>query len=203
MKPVEGENLEDCEISEKYCDETLKLYSHPTSLAKTITSIEEKFRPRDDSNMMNSIIMNITEDKKMIKTINNIQIKPKYKFIETLNHNGLDEDLKESSGRSSRERICENNIRDLHMKKMLRYKSKGEKYSSNDQNEKTLCEYTDDDQISPTAVEKNNMEGRRKIEQVVNQNLKYQRIKSMDTQQPKKSNSFFLAKNNSNWKIQF
>ncbi len=193
VKPAEGENLEDCEISEKYSDETLKLYSHPTSLAKTITSIEEKFsRPRDDSNMMNSIIMNITEDRKMIKSINNIQIKPKYKFIETLNQNdriGLDEDLKESSGRSSRERICENNIRDLHMKKMLRYQSKGELYGSNN-NEKTMCEYTDDDQQSPTELD-----GRKRIEQVVNQNLKYQRIKSMDTQQPKKSNSFFLAQN--------
>jgi len=206
VKPAEGENLEDCEISEKYCDETLRLYSHPTSLAKTITSIEEKFnRPRDDSNMMNSLIMNITEDKKMIRTINNIQIKPKYKFIETLNHHGLDEDLKENSGRSSRERICENNIRDLHMKKMLRYKAKGDQYSSNNNDEKTMCEYTDDDQqISPTTVDKNHLEGRRKIEQVVNQNLKYQRIKSMDTQQPKKSNSFFLApQNNSGWKVQF
>ena len=203
VKPAEGENLEDCEISEKYSDETLKLYSHPTSLAKTITSIEEKFnKPRDDSNMMHSIIMNITEDRKMIQSINNIQIKPKYKFIETLNQNdrvGLDEDLKES-GRSSRERICENNIRDLHMKKMLRYKSKGEMYGPNN-DEKTMCEYTDDDQPSPT--EQSNLEGRRRIEQVVNQNLKYQRIKSMDTQQPKKSNSFFLAKNTNNWKIQF
>jgi len=117
----------------------------------------------------------------------------------------MDEDLRENSGRSSRERICENNIRDLHMKKMLRYKAKGDQYSSNNNDEKTMCEYTDDDQqISPTGLENNNLEGRRKIEQVVNQNLKYQRIKSMDTQQPKKSSSFFLApQNNNGWKIQF
>jgi len=178
---LEVEDLEDCEISEKYSDEILKLYSHPTSLAKTITSIEEKFRSRENGYVM--------------RNLTTFQAQNNYKFIEDLLperaniSQQTEEDLKEPTS-SGRERVCKNNFKDLHMMKMLRYKVKNEEQKPSP--EKTLCDYLDESQMN--QKEKMNIESWRKIQEVVSQNLKYQRGRSADINGAKKSNSFLNNK---------
>ena len=138
----EGENLDDFEISEKYRNETLKVSSHGTTVPKTFVSLQEKFRSpfttsRSDTGFTQgvkgpaNINMQSALQQKYKEPQSNLDRNKTYKFMGKLNPQGSMTERqavkairsrKESlSSRNFNEVDFSENVKDLQMRKLLKY----------------------------------------------------------------------------------
>jgi len=138
----DGENLDDFDISEKYRNETLKVSSHGTTVPKTFISLQEKFRSpyttrcSDTTGFTqgvkgpNNINMKSSLQQKGTSQ-NSVERNKTYKFMGKLNPQGSMTERqavkairakKESlSSRNFNEIDFSENVKDLQMKKLLKY----------------------------------------------------------------------------------
>jgi len=167
------ENLDDLDINEKYRNETLKLSSHGTTLPKTITFLQEKFKSPTNSsslesqrftfgfqdgvkgptkiNMMNSMLQNKKgrQDSHFSKEKGAQKIFGNMSFQNPSNEVAMKptRSRKESQGsRNFNEIDFSENVKDLKMKKLLKYTNK----------QKSLMEKLNSPQSKPLKDEKGN-----------------------------------------------